>query len=181
MRRIDLLTFGSLILNDDHLALPVTAFAQNTWETGIARTINTAIFMTQLLESRKNKTDLSNYKFTEEEEKIYSDISQKISGIKLPEKITLSEYMLNRLKKQLTEWLSQWPNVSDEFPAKIKFQQLLSMLLNSQNILAGSFPNYLLADPAPAVLESMFGMLRIEMVIQSAIMKSQKDLAALPN
>ena len=53
--------------------------------------------------------------------------------------------MLTRLKKQLTEWLSQWPNVSDEFPAKIKFQQLLSMLLNSQNILAGSFPNYLLA------------------------------------
>ena len=58
MRRIDLLTFGSLILNDDHLALPVTVFAQNTWETGIARTINTAIFMTQLLESRKNNTDL---------------------------------------------------------------------------------------------------------------------------
>jgi hypothetical protein len=178
MKRIDLLTFGSQIFNDDHLALPVTSYAQNTWETGIARTINTAIFMTQLLESRKNSTDLSHYKFTAEEEKIYLVISQKISGIKLPEKITLSEYMLDRLKKQLTEWLSQWPNVADEFPAKIKFQQLLSMLLNSQNILAGSFPNYLHADPAPAVLECMFGMLRIEIIIQGAIMNSQKDLAA---
>ncbi len=176
MKRIDLLNFGSLILNDDHLALPVTSYVLNTWESGIAKTINTAIFMTQLLESRKNNTDVSNYKFDADEEKIYSVILKQISKIELSEKMSLSEYLLIRLKKQLTEWLSQWPTVSEEFPAKIKFQQLLSILLNSQNILDESFPNYLLANPAPILLESMFGMLRTEMVIQSAITRSQKQL-----
>ncbi len=178
MKRIDLLTFGSQIFSDEHLALPVPSYVQNTWETGIARTINTAIFMTQLLESQKNGINLSNCKFTQEEEKIYSGILEKISVIKLSKKISLSEYMLTRLKKQLTAWLSKWSHVPDEFPAKIKFQELLSMFLNSQNILAGSFPNYLLANPAPVLLESIFGMLRIEMIIQSAIMKSQKELDA---
>ena len=108
MKRIDLLNFGSLILNDDHLALPVTSYVLNTWESGIAKTINTAIFMTQLLESRKNNTDVSNYKFDADEEKIYSVILKQISKIELSEKMSLSEYLLIRLKKQLTEWLSQW-------------------------------------------------------------------------